>query len=510
MGLSVFPAASSGSYPIGSEAGRPSAPAEGTLYFNATRGELQIYTSSGWWSIDSKPQIPTSPATTNTLNTAFGSAPSASIAFTRAASGGLPETYTVTSTPGSLTGTGSSSPVTVSGLNAGTAYTYTVSAANNYGSSTSAATTTATAGTVPQAPTIGAASFGDASANIEFTTNGTGGRDITVYTATSTPGNFTGTSTSTPITVTGLSNGTAYTFKVTATNAIGTSLESASSNSTTPSATPLFETLMLAGGGSGGTGIGGGGGAGGLIYQTAALITGNLYTCTVGGGAPVPTGGTGAHGAKGTNSNITGTGISLTAAAGGGGGGSYGDGAAHTSRDGGSGGGGHFNSQPGGSASPAGQGNNGSAGGNGAYYAGGGGGAGAAGSVSNGGSGSNAYSVWASATSSGVSGYFAGGGSGNRYDNASNGGSTGGVGGGGGSAGNTSGTSGTANTGGGGAGGGWVNLAGGGGGSGIILIRYSSSYRNATTVTGAANSNSPYTSGGYKYYKFTGTGAFTF
>jgi hypothetical protein len=55
-----------------------------------------------------------------------------------------------------------------------------------------------------------------------------------------------------------------------------------------------------------------------------------------------------------------------------------------------------------------------------------------------------------------------------------------------------------------------VNLAGGGGGSGIILIRYPSSYRNATTVTGAANSNSPYTSGGYKYYKFNGTGAFTF
>ncbi|MCL5666257.1 MAG: hypothetical protein M1383_00570 [Patescibacteria group bacterium] len=54
------------------------------------------------------------------------------------------------------------------------------------------------------------------------------------YTASSTPGNTTATSSTTSITVTGLTNGQAYTFKVTATNAAGTSTPSSASNSVTP------------------------------------------------------------------------------------------------------------------------------------------------------------------------------------------------------------------------------------------------------------------------------------
>lgn len=61
-----------------------------------------------------------------------------------------------------------------------------------------------------------------------------GGSPITGYTATSTPGSFTGTGTSSPITVSGLTTGTPYTFTVHATNAIGNSPESAASNSVTP------------------------------------------------------------------------------------------------------------------------------------------------------------------------------------------------------------------------------------------------------------------------------------
>ena len=90
----------------------------------------------------------------------------------------------------------------------------------------------------PDAPTIGTASAGIAQATVSFTApSSNGGTAITSYTATSSPGGITGTlnqAGSGDIIVSGLTNGTAYTFTVTATNAIGTSLASAVSNSITP------------------------------------------------------------------------------------------------------------------------------------------------------------------------------------------------------------------------------------------------------------------------------------
>lgn len=69
-----------------------------------------------------------------TIGTATGSALSASVTFTPAVTGGAPTLYTVTSSPGALTGTGTS-PVTVSGLLDGTSYTFTVQATNSTGTS---------------------------------------------------------------------------------------------------------------------------------------------------------------------------------------------------------------------------------------------------------------------------------------------------------------------------------------------------------------------------------------
>jgi uncharacterized repeat protein (TIGR02543 family) len=104
--------------------------------------------------------------------------------------------------------------------------------------------------TISGAPTIGSASTLSAtSASVTFTAPGSnGGSIITGYTATSSPGGFTGTlagATAGTINVTGLSASTAYTFTVTATNSEGTSSASAASNSITTSAA------------SGGTGGGG-------------------------------------------------------------------------------------------------------------------------------------------------------------------------------------------------------------------------------------------------------------
>jgi len=172
----------------------------------------------------------------------------ATVTFTAPAwTGGLPITgYTATSNPGSLTATGAGSPLTVTGLTSSTAYTFTVRATNSVGQSTaSTASNSITATTVPQAPTIGTATDGGtgSTVSVAFTGNATGGKAITTYTATSSPGGLTGTSASSPITVSGLTAGTAYTFTVTATNANGTSAASAASNSVTPAVPTSYESI---------------------------------------------------------------------------------------------------------------------------------------------------------------------------------------------------------------------------------------------------------------------------
>jgi len=75
--------------------------------------------------------IPTAP----TIGTATAGAESASVAFTASTVGGPVFTYTALSNPGSVTGSGTTSPVTVSGLTVGTAYTFTVRGNNPTGDS---------------------------------------------------------------------------------------------------------------------------------------------------------------------------------------------------------------------------------------------------------------------------------------------------------------------------------------------------------------------------------------
>jgi hypothetical protein len=161
--------------------------------------------------------------------------------------GGTPITgYTVTSSPGGFTGTGASSPISVTGLQSNVSYTFTVTATNAVGTSApSAASNSITATTVPQAPTIGTATdLGTGtSVSVAFTANATGGSAITGFTATSSPGSITGTGGSSPITVSGLTAGTAYTFTVTATNANGTSAPSAASNSVTPQVPTAYDSI---------------------------------------------------------------------------------------------------------------------------------------------------------------------------------------------------------------------------------------------------------------------------
>jgi hypothetical protein len=88
----------------------------------------------------------------------------------------------------------------------------------------------------PNAPTIGTATGGDASASVSFTPPANvGGSAISAYYAVSDPDRITSSGASSPVTVTGLTNGTPYTFQVWALNTYGPGPFSAASGSVTPS-----------------------------------------------------------------------------------------------------------------------------------------------------------------------------------------------------------------------------------------------------------------------------------
>ena len=269
---------------------------------------------------------------------------------------------------------------------------------------------------------------------------------------------------------------------------------------------PEIEYLVVAGGGGGGSYRGGAGGGGG--FRTAsgfAVSSGTSITVTVGaGGAGGTSGNQGAKGSDSVFSTITSTGGGFGGGAGG----------TTTGGSGGSGGGGTSSGQAGGagntpSTSPS-QGNTGGTGGgfSGKYGAGGGGGASAVGSDGTTSAGGNGGAGTASSIS-GTSTTYAGGGGGGAIFSAPS--SSGGAGGGGGSPTDSNGTAGTVNTGGGGGGANSIDDStvnnGGSGGSGIVIIRYADTYKEATSTTGSPTIT---VAGGYRVYKWTGNGTITF
>lgn len=174
-------------------------------------------------------------------NAARSDATTVTVGFTASTdNGGTPITsYTATSTPGSIIQSSSSTPIFVTGLTKGTAYTFTVRANNARGSSgESTASNSATPATIPNAPTIGTATaLSRNSASISFTAPAdNGGNTIVSYTAVSSPSSISQTinqSGSGTITLNGLNPATAYTFTVFATNIYGASVNSAASNQIT-------------------------------------------------------------------------------------------------------------------------------------------------------------------------------------------------------------------------------------------------------------------------------------
>ena len=509
-----------GGVPKGTTADRPSPANVGDVFYNGTLGCLEIYTSQGWVANSAPPGIPDIGITTYSgTNQPYNNA-TVSVVFTPGQGGGLPNSYRAISTPGGYSGTGTSSPVTITGLQSGTAYTFAVTGTNNFGTSASSINSNSiTATTVPQAPTIGTLSYvSNTSLSLTFTANATGGSAITNYKYSTDGTNYTAFSpaqTSSPLTISGLTPSTNYAFYIKAVNANGDSIASSISNTvftgvsvsggtlssdstyyyrtftnngtlSVSNGSLTMECLVIGGGGAGGYTTngwsGGGGGSGGAVYHSGLSFSSGNYSATVGAGAAGPTANVAGNRApNGVNSSLTTSGSTMIAYGGGGGAG-YFD-AYVTGASGGSGGGGEHtagtSSATQGTGGTAAYGNAGGAG-NQSSNSGGGGGLGSVGQTSspgNGGSGLNTWSAWATATSTGVSGFYGGGGGGGSYSSTGGAGGSGGGGAGGNNTG-SSGQSGTANTGGGGGGRGNYQAGsgiGGSGGSGIIIVRYTKS-----------------------------------
>jgi len=243
--------------PKGNTASRPASPTLGDIYSNTQTGYIEVYTAAGWSQLGVIPVVPTVGTATDVgTNIAYGLG-SASVTFTPASTGGLASSYTVTSTAGGYSATGSSSPIVVPNIPTGTTATFTVTATNGYGNSlATTATNSITTTSVPQTPTLGTASnpagsayAATAPASLTFTAAATGGKSIANYKWSTDGTTYTALSpsqTSSPLSIPGLNSGSSYTLRLKAVNANGDSISTAASNSVTISTVPQTPTLTSA------------------------------------------------------------------------------------------------------------------------------------------------------------------------------------------------------------------------------------------------------------------------
>ncbi len=516
--MSDIRTSSLGGIPFGNTAARPANPVVGTVYYNGQLEIIEIYNGTAWVANSAPPAVPTIVSVTDVgTGLAYATGGTFNIVVAPGSGGSTPLQYNVVTSAGGFSTNSNSTNLSLTGLTSNTSFVLSANAQNNFGTTVNSSPySSVLATTVPQAPTIGTATLSGTNVLVTWTLGNNGGKNLTSITITpylngvtaQTPATAETTS-STSHTFIGLTGASSYTFKVKATNANGTSQESANTNSVVIPV--VSEYLVVAGGGGAGSSNGAAGaGAGGMKSGTLALTPGNSITVTVGSGGSGSTDGS-SKGGNGTGSQFG----SITTT-GGGGSGSEGSGSVRQGNDGGSGGGSVRSSYPGG-AGVSGEGNNGGANvndGSPHYAGGGGGGKGAAGQDGTA-SGNGAGGIGAQSSITGTATYYAGGGGAGYYNNGS-GQATGGAGGnGGGAAGGSNpsdgrGRNGSNNTGGGGGGHGLVGQQGGNGGSGVVIIAVPSQFSFFSIGVGLTYTIDTSSRSGYKVYTFTaGTGTVT-
>jgi hypothetical protein len=221
----------------------------GLFTYGANTFPTSSYQASNYWVDVVFASLPVPGPATNVTATAGKS--QAAVTWTAPTTGGAVTTYTITpfigstaQTPTTVTGTPPLTSATVPNLTAGTSYTFKVTASNPNGSAPASSpsnSVTPTAATAPSAPSGVTASPATSQALLTWTApTDNGGSAISGYAVTpfigsaaQTPVQVSG-ATTTSTTVTGLTNGSTYTFQVTATNGIGTSVASTPSSAITP------------------------------------------------------------------------------------------------------------------------------------------------------------------------------------------------------------------------------------------------------------------------------------